>query len=686
MLPTQTTEEVEGKKDVSFREKTRSLFLGYDISSLAIFSILMFIFSFFMFLPILSITMSAFNFSDPSNFFQHFIFCFESREYRESIFNTLFVGLTTTLICSIIGLTVTIIFSRYQFFGKKYFQILTILPLVAPPFVGAFALRRLLDNNGIITNFIQLYIPGLTNLLGTSIWGIILIQSIHLWPLIFFNSSASYSKIDPAQEEQARNLGSWSVSLYRKIILPLITPGFIAGAVLVFIWSISDLGTPIVLFYRDYAPFLAFKELRKERGAYVEGAYALVIILLIISLMALFFASKVVGMKDYAPEKVSGMDQTRLMQKASKPKTFLILLILIVLLVISLLPHIGIFTVAFVERIKIGEVIPTLWTLDGVTTALGKADIIAMIFNSLVYSALAMLITIVIGIVVGYLIVRKKNLKGVNFVMTIIGGYVGLILGSQLAISLSNSFEKQLAIVGFCILMAAIFFVVGRSLNLRTLEIFSTMPFAVPGIVLAAGYISFFSSTTSLWGFLPPQLDILPLIGTFTATIRKYLLSFPNNPLQSRFTSFWFILVISYTMRRMPYAVMSSTAILRQIHESLEEVAHNLGASVTTTFKRITIPLMASGVLAGGILTFITSFTEVSTSIMITPINHPFKPFFPFSPASDPLTKGIYDEINRGGDVMPAGVMGLIQLLVAGIGMIITQKLLGEKTGTAFGG
>ncbi len=176
------------------------------------------------------------------------------------------------------------------------------------------------------------------------------------------------------------------------------------------------------------------------------------------------------------------------------------------------------------------------------------------------------------------------------------------------------------------------------------------------------------------------------LFGCFTSSTRQILLSIPNNPLELRFTSFWFILVVSYSMRRMPYAVMSSTAILRQIHESLEEVAHNLGASVTTTFKRITIPLMASGVLAGGILTFITSFTEVSTSIMITPINHPFKPFFPFSPASDPLTKGIYDEINRGGDVMPAGVMGLVQLLIAGIGMIITQKLLGEKTGTAFGG
>ncbi len=686
MLPTQSTDEIKEKKPISFREKTRSLFLNYDISSLAIFFILMFIFSFFMFLPILSISISAFNFSDPSNFFQHFIFCFESDSYRQSILNAIFVGLTTTFICSIIGLTVTIIFSRYQFFGKKVFQILTILPLVAPPFVGAFALRRLLDNNGIITNFVQQYIPGLTNLLGVSIWGIILVQSIHLWPLIFFNTAASYSKIDPAQEEQARNLGSWSLSLYRQIILPLITPGFIAGAVLVFIWSISDLGTPIVLYYRDYAPFLAFAEIMEERGGYVEGAYALVIILLIISLLALLFAAKVVGMRDYAPEKVSGMDQTRLMQKASKPKTALILLILIVLLLISLMPHIGIITVAFVERIKIGEVIPTLWTLDGVTTALGKADVPMMIFNSLVYSTLAMLITITIGILVGYLIVRKKNLKGINLIMIIIGGYMGLILGAQLAASFSNSFEKILAMIGFCIFMAAIFFGVGRSLNLRSLEIFSTMPFAVPGIVLAAGYIQFFSSTTSMWGFLPTEFDLLPVIGIITTLIRQPLESLPNSPLEFRFTSFWFILVISYSMRRMPYAVQSSTAVLRQIHESLEEVAHNLGASTINTLKRITIPLMASGVLAGGILTFITSFTEVSTSIMITPINQPFKPFFPFSPASNPLTKGIYDEITRGGDMMPAGVMGVVQLLVAGIGMIITQKLLGEKTGTAFGG
>jgi len=239
---------------------------------------------------------------------------------------------------------------------------------------------------------------------------------------------------------------------------------------------------------------------------------------------------------------------------------------------------------------------------------------------------------------------------------------------------------------GFAIVLASIFYLMGKTLNLRTLEIFSTIPFAVPGIVLASGYIAFFSSTRSLWGLMPEAFDLIPIIGNITSFIRETLL-FPNSPLEFRFTSFWFIFVIAYSVRRMPYVVQASTAVLRQIHESLEEAAHNLGASSAATLRQVTFPLMASGVLAGGVLTLITSFTEVSTSIMITPINQSFKPIFPFSPLADPLTKGIYDEINRGGaGSLVAGNMGLIQLLVAGIGMAITQKLLGEKTGTAFGG
>ena len=688
MLPTKSKEIIAEETPLHSLERKKTFLSRYDLRSLGIFTILMFIFSFYMFLPILNITIAAFDFSDPNDFFQYFEYCLNDPSYRESLLNSIFAGITTTLICCIIGLTVTIIFARYQFSGKKIFQVLAILPLVSPPFVGAFALGRLLAKNGIVSNLFQEFIPGLPDLLGSSLWGIIFMQSIHLWPLVFFNASASYSKIDPAQEEQARNLGSWGLNLYREIILPLITPGFVAGAVLVFIWSISDLGTPIVLNFPKFAPFVVFKDIRDERQTHLYEAYALVIILLFISVLALLFASRIVGMKDYAPEKVSGMELTRMMRRPSKSKLTLIYLILSFLLIISMLPHIGIIVVAFVERIKYGEIIPTLWRFDLAIDTLGRADITGMIVNSLIYSLLAMVFTILIGIIVSFLIVRKKRLKGINFIMVIIGVYVGLVLGAQVVSRIpGTSSDKLITMFAFAAALALIFFIIGKSLNLRVLEIFSTMPFAVPGIVLASGYITFFNSTTSLWGLVPAEFDLIPIIGEFTSALRGFLLDIPNSPFENRFTSYWFIFVVSYSVRRMPYVVQSSTAVLRQIHESLEEAAHNLGASALSTFRKVTFPLMASGVLAGGVLTLITSFTEVSTSIMITPINQPFEPFTRFSDLSDPLTKGIYDQINRGGaGTIPAGTMGLVQLFVAALGMAITQKLLGEKTGTAFGG
>lgn len=684
-----TNEEIVTKRKMSF-------FTKYETKSLILFFLIMVLFCYFMFLPILSVTVSAFNFSDPGNLFQHFIFIFENRYYRSGIINALFVGLTTTIICVLLGTTTAIIFGRYSFYGKKVFRNLSMLPLISPPFVGAFAITRLLERNGIISNFLKIFIPGLPDLLGNSLWGIVFIQSIHLWPLVYLNAAASYNKIDPTQEEQARNLGSKGLSLYRKIIVPLITPGIMAGAVLVFIFSIGDIGTPIILNPSDpYAPLIAFTEIRdRTRAIYLEASLALVIVLLVISLLALLFAAKFVGMKEYAGEKVSGMDLKRMQKQASKRKTALIWLIFITLLLISLMPHIGIILVAFVERIRVGEIIPTLWNFSSVSTVLSDPEVLTLILNTLLYSFLAMIMTIVIGVIIAFLVVRKKHLNGITFLMSIIGLIVGTIFGGQIANSIGNTSGKILVIIGGAILMAIIFTLIGKTLNVRCLELFATMPFAIPGIAIAVGYIQFFILTDSVWGLLPPSLDVVPILGIFTSAIRNFLtadfLNIPlfgliENPLIVRFTNFWFILVISYAMRRMPYTVLAAIAILRQIHHSLEEAAHNLGASSRKTFQKITLPLMAGGIVAGGVLTFITSFTEVSTSLLILPKEAPLNPLMSISSKSDPLTRGIFDQIQRG-DTLVGGVMGLVQLVVVTLGLFIAQKILGEKIGSAFGG
>ena len=96
---------------------------------------------------------------------------------------------------------------------------------------------------------------------------------------------------------------------------------------------------------------------------------------------------------------------------------------------------------------------------------------------------------------------------------------------------------------------------------------------------------------------------------------------------------------------------------------------------------------MAGGLSAGGLLTFVTSFTEVSTSLLIVPTRPPLAPLPQVTSPSGalPLTRIIFDGVQRG-DQQTAGVEGLVQLAVAAVCMVLVQKLLGDKIGEAFGG
>ena len=132
-------------------------------------------------------------------------------------------------------------------------------------------------------------------------------------------------------------------------------------------------------------------------------------------------------------------------------------------------------------------------------------------------------------------------------------------------------------------------------------------------------------------------------------------------------------------MRRLPYSVRSSHAALQQIHISLEEAAENLGATRLHTMLKVTLPLMSAGIIAGGTMSFITAFTEVSTSLMIQPLHGPF------GIHARPITLGIYSEIQRGaGGYAAAGALGVIQIVTATICFYLANRL-GESGGASIG-
>ncbi len=578
----------------SYLQSKLTLLRSLDRFSLILILVSTALLTIFIIAPIATVVFNAFEEPNGTIGFQNFINFWATPSFRRGLQNSVICAFLTLGTTSVIGIPVAYVMTRYDFPAKRLFNLLTILPLMVPPFVGALALTNMLGRNGAITNFLQstLSIPLEGGLLLPNIAGIVFIQTFHLWPLIYLNTSASLSKIDPTLEESARNLGASGFKLFRKITLPLSLPGFAAGALLVFLWSLADIGTPIMTNFTEYSVFQAYKELTIQEG-YKAMASVIAIVITAISALALLTVNRYVGLKEYATTR-AGAAPRAIQKRAGKKASVLILISLSLLVVISIIPHLGTVVMAFTLGPAYGEWLPRGVTLEFLTQTFGDPTSSLAVANSLIYSFLASFVDIFLGAMIAYLLVRK-NFLGKSF-----------------------------------------------------LDFISMMPFAIPGVVMGLGYIYLFSR---------------PIIGNF------------------RLTSIWYILVISYSMRRLPYSVRSSTAVLRQVHESLEESARNMGASRLKTLTLITIPLIMPGLIAGAILTFINSFTEVSTSLLLKPLIGPLG-FY-----ARPLTLQILLEAKGGPTAIKiAACLGLVQIIVTSVGLYLTNKLLGGKAGLAFGG
>ena len=557
-----------------------------DLFSAASYALSLIILFTFILGPILFVFVGAFR-SGLSWGFDNFLRYWAIPSMRKGLVNALLAGVYTTFLASVIGLPVAYIMTRYRFPGQKLFRVLLTLPLIMPPFIGAFSMVVMLGRNGIVTNLLRdlLTLKLSEGFITPSLMSVVLIQSTHLWPLIYLNTSASLGKIDPSLEESARNLGASGLQLFSRITLPLALPGYVAGAFLTFVWSLSDIGSPIMLSFRNYAPSQAFWELVRVQGV-VEYASVICVILTVISISLLVLVNRFIGLREYASVRVGAASST-IVKNTGRRLTVGIYVFLLFVVGLSVLPHMGTFIVAFTELPRYGSWVLQGLNLEGWTTILSRSETQHLVINSVIYASLAGVIDVVLGAVIGYLLVRKRY--------------------------------------------------VGRSL----LDVMSMLPLAVPGVVIALGYLFIFSTR---------------LPGT-----------------NFRLSSLWFILVIAYSMRRLPYSVRSSHAALQQIHISLEEAAQNLGASRMWTLVKVTVPLMSAGIFAGGTMSFLTAFTEVSTSLMIQPL------YGPLGTHARPITLGIYTEIQRGaGGYAAAGALGVIQILVAALCFYLVYRVAGS--------
>ena len=548
---------------------------------IALYSIFVF-FVVFMFYPLGYVFMKAFFFSGRFSpvFFQYM---FTNSLLRECILNSFMLGSIVTAATAGLAFPLAFIMSRFNFRGKGVLSSLLLVPMIMPPFVGAIGMRHILGRSGSI-NLLLTKLGILTTpvdwLGGGGFWGVVLMEVLHLYPLMFLNVSAALANIDPGMEEAAKNLGATGLRLFRTITFPLMLPGFFAGASLVFIWAFTDLGTPLIFEYTRVVPVQIFNMVT-DIGENPMG-YALVILVLLLTLTFFFLSKKIVGREGYA---IMTKGQIGREEKELKGINRIAVYIFIFIVIgFSLLPHLSVLATS-ISKSWFMSIFPTEITARYYGLVFRHPLTISSIRNSLFLSFLSTIFDLAIGLTIAYLLCRTK--------------------------------------------------IAGREI----LDGMVMLPLAIPGLILAFGYVASFSG-----GILDPR----------------------NNPFP--------LLIIAYTIRRIPYVVRAAYAGLQQTSITFEEASQNLGASPFYTFRRITIPLISANVVAGGILAFSFAMLEVSDSLILAMKEQ----FYP-------VTKAIYILVGRIADgPYIASAMGILGMILLTVSLFLSNRFLGRKMGELF--
>lgn len=346
---------------------------------------------------------------DGSHFFtlEFLISVFQNPIYREGLWNAFALGIMSTAVTLAIAFPLALVGHRYNFFGKPLLGVLVLVPMILPPFVGAVGVKQILGVNGAFNAMLIDW--GLMSASLPYDWlangrftGIVLMNALHLYPILYMNIAAALSNLDPAMEQAAENLGCPPWKRFVRITLPLAMPGVFAGASIVFIWAFTELGVPLVFDFARVAPVQIFDGLKGLDKNPIP--YALTAILLIVAAGVFALSKGVMGRSPLGtaprPKGRSSALQTKGWKSAACSLFF------ITVFLIASVPHLGVVLLSVAGR-WYGTVLPDEFTLRHYTEALGNGLVVPSIQNSLMYAGCATWIALMIGLGVAWVVVRS---------------------------------------------------------------------------------------------------------------------------------------------------------------------------------------------------------------------------------------------------------------------------------------
>ncbi len=503
----------------------------------------------------------AFSLSNYAKFFS-------KKYYMVGLRNSMLICVCTTILGTLIGIPMAYISTRFNIWGKRIINMAVVLSMLSPPFIGAYSWILLLGRAGFITKLLEKIGIEIGSIYGFQ--GILLVFTLKLFPYVYMYVSTALKNFDSSLEEASESLGVHGFKRIWHVTLPVIMPTILSAALIVFMTSLADFGTPMLIGEGfKTLPVMIYERYLSEVSSNASFASTLSVIIVSCSLLVLAIQKIIIARKNYT---MSAMRPPEVV-KLSTGKRILATFAVGFVALLAVLPQITVVVTSFLKTN--GPLFVKGFSLDSYRAILGKLS--TNIRNTFTFSVIAIIIMMILGLLLAYIIVRRK----------------------------------------------------GKIANL--LDTLVMFPYVIPGSVLGISLILAFNQK--------------PVVLTGTVLI----------------------LVVSYTIRKLPFTLRSSIATLYQIDPAIEEASISLGVPPMKTFAKTTAILMLPGMLSGAVLSFIATINELSSTIIL------------YSGKTGTISVAIYTEIFKDGYGTAAALATILTVSTV-IALIIFDKVSGGKS------
>lgn len=513
----------------------------------------------------------SFNVSNAT--LDNFTRFFTSGQFQRALGNTLVIGVIVTVLSTVVAVPAAYFVARVDIPFKPLIMSLSIIPLISPPFIGAYSWVVLFGRSGILTQYINQWF-GIQMPPVYGYFGVILSMVLSNFTYVFLFVQGALTAVDPHLEESARVMGASRWRILRTVVLPLAVPPMLAGAMIVMIEALGEFGTPAVLGGEMYV--LSTLMYFQIHGFFnLNAASAIALVNVAITLVAILILMQVNKKRRFV---TVGSTTRRAPLQTGRGIKIAANVYVWGLLFIALLPQLVVLFTSFAEKWP-GTLWPTKMGFGNYVYVFSR--MIEPLQNSLILAAIATVACVIFGTLTGYVAERK---------------------------TFAGKWALDLTIM---------------------------LPFILPGIVTGVALLVTYNSG--------------PIALTGTA----------------------FIIVIGYFVRRIAYIYRSVTAAVAQVDPKMEEASAVAGASWGHTMRKVTIPLIAPGILAGAIIVFTTLISEMSTTVML------------YSARWKTISIAIYERLETQ-EIAAAAAIGSVTIVVTLVLVLAATKLIGKSMSELF--